>query len=174
MKYILMILILAAAMLQAVEPASQATSLKVCYLNPDSLLVKSTAYQKAAKEYEKLQNSWQNELDLLMAEVKRLQGLVNAGDSSEATKKRLKKANTEFETARGEIYGEGGEAEVKHEELIKPLLDNTQKAINDLAAEMDIDVIIDVTTTEVIYLKESIEPTNITDEIAEGVDKAGK
>ncbi len=166
MKYIVAtLLLLASAFLYAQE------SLRIFYLNPDSLLIKSEQYRNASKEYEKLQTGWKNDLDMIMAEVKRLQGLVNAGDSSKATTDRLKKKDEQFQQKRKEIFGQGGLADAKHAELITPLIDKTQKTIEDIAATRDIDVIFDITTLEVLYMKESIEPGDITDDVAKGVDK---
>ncbi len=165
MKYIILTLLLATTFLYAQEP------LKIYYLDRDSLQTESAVYVKAVKEYEKVLKGWKNELDLLQAEVKRIQGLIDAGDNTQATKERLQKKQDKFEQRRQEILGEGGLADAKHAEMIDPLLDKTQKAIEEFVDENNVDIIFYSDTGEIFYMKESIMPKNLTGDIAERVDK---
>ncbi len=165
MKYLAIMILLASALLYAQDLP------KICYLNPDSLLIKSEQYRAASRDYDKLQIGWKNDLELMIAEVKRLQGLVNAGDTTKATANRLKKKDEQFQQKRKDIFGQGGFADTKHAEMITPLIDKTQKIIESIAVTRDIDIIFDITTLEVLYMKEEIEPVDITDDVAKGVDK---
>jgi len=127
---------------------------KVGHINSQEILVAMPAYKTAQTDFVTAQNTMQKDLEDFQAE---LQSMVADYETNSATWTETKRAlkEQEIRDKQGRLEGTAAEMErelgEKQQSLMKPLLDDIQKAIDEVAKENSFAYVLDLTTGTVVY-----------------------
>ncbi len=149
-----------------------AQALKIGYVHDERVYSEYPAWTKAQEDWELERKVWDDEatekqtiLQELVEEYEK-QKLILSDEKKKEREKQILLKEQELDEFTRRIYGPGGTAERKQDQLIQPLLTNIHKAIETLAIENNYDVIF--TLQGIGYIKESYD---VTDKVLELLDE---
>lgn len=159
--------VLLTVLLPLMAAAATAQEATVGYLDPDPMVPALPEYAGVQKQLRDLQASNQNELqaraDAFQAQVEEFQQQANTlSEEARASRaQELQKLQSELQT-----FAEAKEQELgaKQAELMSPLLEKVQKAIDAVAEEKNLDLVLRLPA--LLYAKDG-KVINITVEVAE-------
>lgn len=141
-----------------------AQALKIGIVNDEEIKAGYPAWERASQEFETERKAWDDEAQALQTE---LQEMVNEYERQKLILSEEKRAEKEAairakeESLRAfssQIYGPGGTAERKQEQLMFPLLENVNQAIQIVAETEGFDVIFTM-QSGIGYIKPSYDVT---------------
>jgi outer membrane protein len=169
MKKILMISLLLFSLI------SNAAAQKTGYVNTEEVFSEMSEYTMAQQQLERLRQQYEVQVE---SEIKEIEALFNKyqaekGMLTEAQRdereREIISREREVKERQQEIFGQDGVFAEKSRELLDPLRERVQNAINETAREMGYALIIDVAAVQgVVYKDESL---NITPFV---ISKVGK
>ena len=121
------------------QTTSGISTQRIGYINTDSILVKIPAYVSAVKELDRLSNEYQKKIE---SEVKKIETLYQNYQSQKARLSESEKARREQEIIDKEkevkklqqtYFGQDGYMNKKSDELLKPIREKVQQAIDKVA-----------------------------------------
>lgn len=149
-----------------------AQGLKIGYVHDERIYTEYPAWTKAQEDWELERKVWDDEaaekqsnLQELVTEYEK-QKLILSDEKKKEREMQISLKEQELDEYTRRIYGPGGTAEKKQEQLIQPLLTNIHKAIETLAIENNYDVIF--TLQGIGYIKDSYD---VTDKVIELLDE---
>ena len=169
----LMTALLTAIVLSALCGAVGAQALKIGFVQDERIKTEYKAWQKAQESWDTESKAWEDEAMASQQELDDLQSDYDKQKLILSEDKKLEKEaaiNTKREALDAftrQIYGPGGTAEAKHEELIRPLLEKITKAIEAVAVEENYDVVFTL-QSGLGYIKETYD---ITDKVLKKLDE---
>ena len=159
MKRILLALMVGLIVLPALA-ADETPPLKIVYVNLEEVLKNYKRYQenkvKADTEIQQLFAARQKELDTLQQQIADLEKQL-AGQISEATRMEL---TTEYQTKVNQALGlkdqAYADADKKRDEILRPVVENVNKAIQEMALAENYDFVLDAYKS-CLYVKPSTD-----------------
>lgn len=172
MKLLLLTLLITIAGSTIAEYTS-AQGLKIGYVNEQRIRTEYKDFSKAEEEYNLELKSWeeeatnkQTELQELLAEYDK-QKLILSEDKKREKEAAIRTKQEDLDAYTRRIFGPGGTAERKEQELVTPILERISKVIEAIAIEENYDVI--YTTSALVYIKPIFD---ITDKVLERLAEA--
>jgi len=170
MKKLILMVILAILGISSVFAAS----LSIAYIDTDRVMMESQDTQEAQQLFQAEQQSWQDEVTEMDAEIQRLRDDYEQKKMilREEGKLEAENAINELISQRDEnvnqIFGEGGQAMQKNAELLEPILDKLKSVIEAISTDDNIDIVLDASTGGILYAVPSLD---ITDRVIERMNK---
>lgn len=166
-------IVLVALVLAAMPVTTQAQGLKMGFVQDERIKVEYSAWQKAQEDWELENKVWEEEATTMEQELRELQTefekqqLILSEDKRKEKELVIQTKEESLDDFTRKIYGPGGTAERKYEQLIRPLLDNVTRAIEAVAIEEDYDVVFTM-QSGLGYIKEQYD---ITDRVLQKLDE---
>lgn len=165
---------LAAVLMIALVPSiGNSQGLKIGFVKDDQIKLGYKAWQRAQESWELERKAWddeatakQIEFDELLDEYEK-QKLILSDEKKREKEAAIRAKQESLEAFTRQIYGPGGTAERKQEQLISPVLDNVTNAIKAVAEEGNYDVIFTLQSS-LGYIRESFD---VTEKVLEYLDK---
>lgn len=169
------VLLTAAALLLAVTLAGSvhAQAMKLGFVKDDEIKSGYKAWAKAQEQWELERKTWDEQAQTMQTELQELmeqydkQKLILSDDKKKEKEAAIRAKQEALDAYTKQIYGPGGTAERKQQELIGPLLEKVTKAIEAVAVEGGFDVIFTM-QSGLGYIKENY---NVTAKVLEQLDK---
>ncbi|MEW5795368.1 MAG: OmpH family outer membrane protein [Candidatus Zixiibacteriota bacterium] len=162
-----------APLLMTVGGTAQAQGLKIGFINDEKI---KTAYPEWARAQEQMDvemKAWDDEATAKQSELQELQQeyekqkLILSDEKKKEREAAIRAKRDALDAYTRQIYGPGGSAENKQMELIKPLLDKVNTAIQLVAEEGGYDVVFTLQSA-LGYIKPIYD---ITDKVLEKLEK---
>lgn len=152
--------------------AVSAQGLKIGYIDDELIKQNYTEWQRAQDQWEVEQKAWDDEAAAMQEELQEMleeydkQRLILSDDKKKEREAAIRTKRDALDAFTRDIYQPGGRAERKQMELIQPLLDNVNKAIEQVAIEENFDVIFTM-QSGLGYIKETYDVTQkVLDKLA--------
>lgn len=165
-QHLFVVLLVAVAFSFVVGPSVSAQGMKLGYVKEDRIQLEYKAWQKAQDDWNLESKAWedealskQTELQELEAEFEK-QKLILSDDKKREREAAIGAKREALDAYTRQVFGPNGTAERKNQELLRPILENIQVAIEAVAIEGNYDLIL--TLQSVAYIKESYD---ITEEV---------
>ena len=144
--------------------SGSAQGLKIGFINDEDVKQSYKDWQRAQDQWEIEQNAWdeeaqrmQNELQEMLDEYDK-QKLILSDDKKKEREAAIRTKKDALDAFTRDVYQPGGKAERKQMELIQPLLENLNKAIEQVAIEENYDVIFTL-NSGLGYIKDTYDIT---------------
>jgi len=167
-KKVLMIL----AVIGLMTTALVAETMNIAYIDSDKIMYLKTQDINPALQAER--EKWEQELHGLEQEIQQLKDdydskkmMLLEAAKIEAQDKIQQKTDA-YKARVQEVFGEQGEYYQKQTELITPILNKLQQAINKVSIENNYTIVLDAASAAIVYAKPNID---ITDEVLEEMTK---
>lgn len=172
-----MIAILAAAPVSAqVKNTAQKTDYarKTGYINTETILAAVPGYKVAAEKLEALNNQYNNTLS---AELKKVETLYNdyqkqknslSASQRQARENEIISREQEVKRLRQSYFGEGGLFEKKNEELLGPIREKVQRAIDKVAESGKYMIIFDISALQGVVYADSA--SDLSEQVIKALD----
>lgn len=152
---------------------SNAQGLKIGFVKDDVILQRFSAWQRAQEQFELEYNAWEQEAISKQQEIQQLleeydkQKLILSEEKRKEKEASIQAKRDALDAYTRQIFGPGGTAELKNDQLIKPLLEKLKTSIEAVAVEGDYDVIFSG-QSGLGYIKESYD---VTEKVLEYLEK---
>jgi len=163
--------------LAAAASTSSAQALKIGYIDDERIKLEYKDWQRAQDQWQVEQKAWddaaqakQTELEEMLADYDK-QRLILSEEKKEERETAIRSKRDSLDLYTRQIYSPGGTAEKKQLELIGPLLENINKAIEATAIEGNYDMIFSLAQSGLGYIKPEFD---VTDKVLEQLDKIEK
>lgn len=149
-------------------------TVKIAYINSDTVLKSSEKYAEAQKQLEKLKEKWREQIESKVQQLRKAQAtlqkqrMVLSQSKRKEKQKEIEAKSRELEKFRGSIIGPGGKLEQKTKELMQPIYKRVDKILKEIAQEEGYDFILDASVGTVVYAKPEY---NITGEVIDRLNK---
>jgi len=123
--------------------------LKIGYVDSDSIMDNLTDVQDARQKLDVMIRDWQSEIRGLESEYKKKKddldkrNLIMTDQTRTEAQKELTELENKISTFRDQKFGSNGELFQKQDELMKPVQNRVFNAIQEIAAEEDLDFVFD-------------------------------
>ncbi|MGD8922578.1 MAG: OmpH family outer membrane protein [Candidatus Zixiibacteriota bacterium] len=151
----------------------KAQGLKIGFVRDDEIKNSYKAWQRAQEQWDLERKAWDEEAQAKQQELQDMideydrQKLILSEDKKNEREAAIRAKNEALDAYTRQVYGPGGTAEKKQEQLIGPLLENVSKAIEAVAVEEGYDVIFTM-QSGLGYIKETYD---VTDKVLEKLDQ---
>ncbi len=166
------ILFIAVVVSLMIAPLASAQGLKLGYVKEERIQAEYKAWQRAQEEWNAESKAWEDEAMAKQQELQELQEEYEKqklilSDEKKREREAMINAKTEaLDAFTRQVFGPNGTAERKNQELLRPILENIQKAIEEIAIEGNYDLIL--TLQSVAWVKETHD---ITDEVLKRLEE---
>jgi outer membrane protein len=149
----------------AVARPAVAEEIKLGYVDGEKVVQAFKGYKDAETQFEKQRQAWNQELDKRSRELKGMEEDFKAQELmlSDAKKKEklslLEDRRSGVEKYYQDIFGPGGEAARKNEELLKPILDKVNEIIRQYGEQEKYTMIFDTSNTGIAYASSGVDLT---------------
>ncbi len=173
MRTVLLVGLAAAVLLPVFASSVQAQGVKIGFIDDEQIKLKYKAWQRAQEQWEIERKAWDDEALAKRDELQELideyekQKLILSEDKKQEREAAIRTKDEALDAFTKQIYGPGGTAERKQEQLLAPLLERVTEAIRMLAEEESYDVIFTM-QSGLGYIKESYD---VTEKVLEYLDK---
>ena len=170
---VLLMVCAVALLLSAVGSTVTAQGLKIGFVDDEKIKIEYKAWQRAQDQWGVERKAWDDEALEKQTELKELvdeyekQKLILSEDKKQEREAAIRVKSEALDMFTQQIYGPGGQAERKQEQLILPLLEKVNEAIGLLAEENNYDVVFTM-QSGLGYIKEAYD---ITDKVLEYLEK---
>lgn len=159
-----------------VRPVAAQTDAKLGYVNSERLFADYGGFSDAQRAYQQELDGWMRELKSREQELTKLeaefraQGPMLSEERRREMETELQRGTEEYEQFRQSIFGQGGKAETRNQELLEPVLAEVQRAVEEVAEEYEYDLIFDAVDGNIIY---GAERYDVTDLVLDKLREAG-
>lgn len=138
---------------------------KIAYVDSEKILAE---YEDAKIARASLDNSirqWKHELDSMRLALQttedefKAQQPMLSGDALRARQLEIEKMRKKYDDFAQNIWGDKGKVAAKNKELFDPVLDKINKTIEELAADKDIGLVLDLAQGSIMYAEEGMDMT---------------
>jgi outer membrane protein len=142
-----------------------AQDIKMGFVDGEKIVQSYKGYKDAETQFEKQRDAWNQEFDKRSRELKAMEEDLKAQQLMLSEAKRKEKLDLldarrrELEKYYQDVFGPGGEAARKNEELLKPILDMVNKVIKDFGEQEKYTMIFDASNTGIAYAASGIDLT---------------
>lgn len=165
-KHLLAVLLVAVAASFIMAPTVSAQGTKLGYVKEERIQQEYKAWQRAQEDWNLESKAWEDEALIKQQEVQDLeeeyekQKLILSDGKKREREAAINAKKEGLDAYTRQVFGPNGTAERKNQELLRPILENIQTAIEAVAIEGNYDLIL--TLQSVAYIKESYD---VTDEV---------
>jgi len=141
-----------------------AQELKIGFVKDSVIIVQYPAWQKAQEEWDVEKNAWDEEALAKQEELQELeeeyekQKLILSEEKKKERQAAINAKRDALDAYTRQVFGPDGTAERKYAQLVQPLVQNIQKAIEAVAIEGDYDVIF--TLQSIGYIRDEYDITD--------------
>ncbi len=138
---------------------------KIGYIDSERVINGYKGMGALKAQYNKLITQWEEEaqekkeaIAALRTELEEQEAMI----SEEMKKKKrneIKAKEEEYEAFLKKIWGESGEAEKKHEELIRPVIEEISNTLEKIGEDEGYDIIFDISEGNIVYAKIGLDLT---------------
>lgn len=125
------------------------------------------AFETEINKYKRNADSLKTQYDALKAEYES-QKLMLSEQGKLAKQIELEQAKQRYDSYVAEIWGKGGKIEQKNRELITPIVQKIQSAVQKIATKQGFSLILDASEAKIIYAQPDLD---ITDKVLEELNK---
>ncbi len=160
-------------LLAAFANTSNAQGLKVGFIDDERVKTSYKDWQRAQEQWEIERKAWDDEAETMQQELDELvdeydkQKLILSEEKKQEREAAIRTKRDALDAYTRQIYGPGGTAERKQMELLEPLLENVNRAIEMVAVEGNYDVVFTL-QSGLGYIKETLD---ITDKVLDQLEK---
>jgi outer membrane protein len=147
-------------------PTVSAQGMKLGYVKEDRIQQEYKAWQRAQEDWNLESKAWEDEALEKQQELQEIeeeyekQKLILSDDKKREREAAINAKKEALDAYTRQVFGPNGTAERKNQDLLRPILENIQAAIEAVAIEGNYDLIL--TLQSVAYIKEAYD---ITDEV---------
>ncbi len=174
---IILLSVAAVLILSAAVSTVSAQGLKIGYIDDERIKAEYKDWQRAQDQWAVEQKAWdeaaqakQTELETMLEEYDK-QKLILSEEKKQERENAIRSKRDSLDLYTRQIYSPGGTAERKQLELIGPLLENINKAIEAVAVEGNYDMVFSLAQSGLGYIKPEYD---VTDKVLEQLDKIDK
>ena len=163
-QHLLAVLLVAVAFSFIAAPTVSAQGMKLGYVKEDRIQLEYKAWQRAQDDWNLESKAWEDEAVSKQQELTDLeeefekQKLILSEDKKRERELAINAKKEGLDAYTKQVFGPNGTAELKNQELLRPILQNIQTAIEAVAIEGNYDLIL--TLQSVAYVKESFDVTD--------------
>jgi outer membrane protein len=149
----------------AVARPSGADELKLGYVDGEKVVQAFKGYKDAETQFEKQRETWNQEIDKRTRDLKSMEEDFKAQQLMLSDAKRKEKLTLledrkrDLEKYYQDVFGPGGEAARKNEELLRPILDKVNQTIRQIGEQENYTMIFDASTAGIAYAASGIDLT---------------
>jgi outer membrane protein len=116
-------------------------------------------------QYNKLVAEWEEEAQEKRTEIEKLKSELQEQEPmlSEETKKKkrneIKQKEEAYEEFLKDVWGENGKAKQKHEELLRPIIEELSNILEKIGEEEGYEIIFDISEGNIVYVKVGLDLT---------------
>ena len=142
-----------------------AQTIKIGYVDDQKILQENKAWQTAQEDWNVESKAWQDEAQAKQTEIQELvdeydkQKLILSDEKRKEKEAAIRAKQEALDMYTRTIFGPGGTAEKKQDQLTRPVLENVTKAIEAIAIEGNYDVVFTVAGSGLGYIKETYDIT---------------
>lgn len=140
---------------------------KIGYIDSYRIRTDFKEFGEAQSTFDKDVTLWQTELDSVRQELEasaeefQRQRLILSDEAKKRREDELRLAEQSFQKRTNDLFGPGGLAEKKNEELVKPILDKVNAVLEKIAVENNYDYIFDSVNGNIAYAKKEFDLTDL-------------
>lgn len=133
--------------------------LKIRYVHSEKILAELPESQDVQKELDDLQKGWEQELVGIQQQLQEMQenyerqNLLLSDDRKKELQQEMQQLALKGNRFQEEKFGQQGEFARKSQELIAPLLERVQTAIDAVAERENCDMVFDTRSANIVYVK---------------------
>ncbi len=161
------------ATMMMVGPSLSAQAVKLGFINDESIKLKYPPFQRAQEQFETERKAWEkeaqdknDELNTLLEDYNN-QKIVLSDEKKKEREATIRTKKDALDYFTRQIYGPSGTAERKQAELLQPILEKINQAIQAVAEEENYDVIFTL-NSGLGYIKPTLE---VTDKVLTKLEK---
>jgi outer membrane protein len=142
----------------------RAQALKIGFVKDSAIIVQYPAWQRAQEEWDVEKNAWDEEALAKQEELQELeeeyekQKLILSEEKKKERQAAINAKRDALDAYTRQVFGPDGTAERKYAQLVQPLVQNIQKAIEAVAIEENYDVIF--TLQSIGYIRDEFDITD--------------
>lgn len=165
-QHLLTLLLVAVAVSFVIAPTVAAQGTKLGYVKEDRIQQEYKAWQRAQEDWDLESKAWEDEALSKQQELQEIeeeyekQKLILSDDKKREREAAINAKKEALDAYTRQVFGPNGTAERKNQDLLRPILENIQNAIEAVAIEGNYDLIL--TLQSVAYIKEAYD---VTDEV---------
>lgn len=154
----------AALVVITIGSAVNAQGLRIGFVDDEKVKLEYRAWQRAQEQWEVERKAWDDEAMEKQTELQELvdeydkQKLILSDEKKQEREAAIRVKSEALDMFTKQVYGPGGQAERKQEQLILPLLEKVTEAIRLLAEEENYDVVFTL-QSGLGYIKEAYDVT---------------
>lgn len=163
------------ALLLLTSVNSQAQQLKIGIVNLETIITEMPAAKDADKMLKDLTKQYQDSLIAMRTEFEQKiqdyqkQQSMMTPDAQQAEESKLQELQTRIYQFQESKFGQQGELVVKREQLLAPIRDQVQEAIDKVAKAEGLNLVFDETAAAVLYSEDKFDITfRVLDELKRG------
>ena len=151
-----------------------AKELRLGYVDSDRILDAFPDYRDARQKLQEEERTYVTKAQSMDDVVKQMadeldqQSLMLSQEAKQERVNRLKEKQTELESYRKEIWGEGGKLYNRNLELSKPVLDKINTAIEKVSRAENYDFVFDAVSANIVF---ALPEHDLTDKVLEELKK---
>ncbi|RKX27240.1 MAG: hypothetical protein DRP45_01505 [Candidatus Zixiibacteriota bacterium] len=152
---------------------AQAQAIKIGFIDDERIKTDFKEWERAQEQWELERSAWDEQAEAIQVELQELieeyerQKLILSEEKKLEREGAIRSKSDSLDYVTRAVYSPGGLAEQKQMELIGPLLEKVNKAIEAVAIDNDFDVVFTM-QSGLGYIKESFD---ITDKVLEQLEK---
>lgn len=165
-QHLLAVLCVAVAVSFVIAPTVSAQGMKLGYVKEDRIQQEYKAWQRAQEDWDLESKAWEDEALEKQQELQEIQEeyekqkLILSDDKKREREAAINAKMEALDAYTRQVFGPNGSAERKNQDLLRPILENIQSAIEAVAIDGNYDLIL--TLQSVAYIKEAYD---VTDEV---------
>lgn len=147
---------------------------KIGYIDSQKIINGYKGISNLKEQLNKLLAEWEKEaqekklgIDTLKNELKN-QELMLSEETKRKKRKEIEQKETEYEQFIKEIWGEDGKSKKKHEEILKPVIEEISNALEKIGEEEGYTIIFDISEGNIVFVKTGLD---LTDRILYEINK---
>jgi outer membrane protein len=140
---------------------------KIGFIDSDKVINGYKGISILRDKYKKLVDDWEKEAEEKKIEIINLKKELEEQDimlSLEAKKKKKEEIEfkeSEYENFLKDIWGENGKSITKHEEILKPLIEEISNILEKIGEEEGYSLIFDISKGDIVYAKTGLDITDL-------------
>lgn len=138
---------------------------KIGYIDSEKIIDGYKGISMLREQYNKQLSEWEDEASKKKTEIDSLKAILENQDVmlSDETKKmrenKIEEKEKEYKEFLKSIWGEDGKSEQKHEELIKPVIEEISNVLESIGEDEGFTMIFDISKGNIVYAKVGLDLT---------------
>lgn len=138
---------------------------KIGYIDSEKVINGYKGMSGLKAQYNNLIAEWEEEAQEKKAEIEKLRGELEEQEvmlSEEAKKKKrneIREKEKAYEDFLKAVWGENGKAKQKHEELLRPIIEEISNILESIGEEDGYEIIFDISEGNIVYAKVGLDLT---------------